>query len=146
MEVKSRMGRLGTKLRVPLSLCRADIDRMAPGELNRALLDIPEIAGHMRRGMVVRPTLGVDYRRQYFAGRGEVRLTLDEQITFTDLGRANRLATGPRRALERCIVEFKFAPTEKDTVVELMTDFPIYPSRSSKYVDGLRMFGRVAHY
>ena len=74
-----------------------------------------------------------------------MRITIDENIKFIDMLKGTKDLKMGRAQLDKKVVEFKFPPRLKDQAAELMRTLPNYPSRSSKYVTGLSMFGHVAH-
>ncbi len=145
LEVKIREGQLGHKLQAPLPFRHSELTRLKGDAVCRLFRDQAATAPHLRHGTELNPTVHISYRRFYHGGPGGIRLTLDDQIAFTDLighPPRSRLASRP---FESSVMELKFPPARKDIVAELLSGLAVYPTRSSKYVNGLRMFGHVEH-
>lgn len=85
----------------------------------------------------LRPTLMNRYRRHYLRLRGEnCRLTLDEEIRFTDL-RAPHFLGKTSLPSDDCVLELKTPPLEARDAAALFVDFPFRLAKSSKYVSGM---------
>lgn len=87
------------------------------------------------------PVLTTRYDREYFiSDRGGIRMTIDHNIRFVD----QRLSVKPSRTFvgtetDHQIIEFKFPFDKLDTIRDELDKFPLRPSRSSKYVNGLKL-------
>jgi hypothetical protein len=80
------------------------------------------------------------YRRQYYSSSDQkLRITVDQQMEVHD----QRATRGPclkskTNLSDHLIVEFKFDSSEMKNVSKIINDFPLRPSRSSKYVTGVK--------
>ncbi len=145
LEVKVRNGRLGWKAAAPLSLSPAQLLRTGTRDIEKAFHADPAVRDLIPREAALVPVLYVGYRRHYHAAANGVRATLDENLSFADILSGNHAYESGRRAYAKSILEFKFAPVVKEQAAELMNDLPLYPTRSSKYVIGLSLFGHAVY-
>lgn len=87
------------------------------------------------------PVLTTQYRRDYFVSEDQgIRATIDRNVRFID----QRRDSSPSRSLfgqeiEHTIVEFKFAVANRDDARAALGSFPFRASRSSKYVNGVKL-------
>ena len=79
-------------------------------------------------------------REYYISERGGMRVTIDRNIRYLD----QRLSVFPSRAAvgeetDHLVVEFKFPFTERSRIRGELGGFPLRSSRSSKYVNGVKL-------
>jgi hypothetical protein len=147
-EIKIKTGRLGRKLSCPLEFLPHQFLDMNERDRQETFRQIPAMAALIPPGANLIPTLYVSYHRHYLKGPQGIRLTLDKEIAFADMVRGAVKADpfpGIRTAYTKAIAEFKFPPAVKDEAAEYMSGLPLYPTRSSKYVIGLSLFGHVVY-
>jgi len=82
------------------------------------------------------PTLKVKYKRKYFKNHNGIRMTLDDDLSYSH----------PKfdkffNIKNYKIIEFKFKSNEKNYLNQLFKKFYLYPTRHSKYLVGLSSFG-----
>ncbi|MDG1858293.1 MAG: polyphosphate polymerase domain-containing protein [Emcibacteraceae bacterium] len=145
IEVKSRHGRVGSKVTVPLESDNPDILKKNYSELfdevNRKLPD-----GHgLPLNNFFIPTLHVSYDRTYFESHTGIRMTFDRNIKFHDTHLPNGPLTSEAFNYNRIIMEIKFPPEQKSLIAKLLRKSNITPQRHSKYVAGLAVFGRAVY-
>lgn len=145
VEIKGRIGRLGFKVVAPANTRSDDATRMSPAEITEMFCADRTMGDYFPKGMDLWPTLGVEYLRHYHKGPEDIRITVDERIGFVDFVSDDPTRIAGHRDFGKNVVEFKFRPEVKDQAAELMSDLPFYPTRSSKYVTGLALFGHVLH-
>jgi len=143
-EVKTKNGRLGSKTSFPIksidnSLLDISLDKIA-SECTKNLLE---------HGIVfdeyLTPTLQVNYEREYYETHNGVRITIDNDINFSDTQLHTAIHENNSFPYPYKIMEIKFNPGMKDTVSELMRYLHMTPKRHSKYLVGLAMLGYVVY-
>jgi hypothetical protein len=137
LEFKHRRNKLGWKVTYPLDhivlsanwKCQIDtISKQLPPEGRLIFQSFPMV------------TLINQYRRSYYlSSDGQLRVTVDTDINVFDQRNTMRPRFSPRLNLpEYLIVEFKFDHNSFQAVDDVIKHFPLRPSRSSKYVTGLK--------
>ena len=137
MEFKNRIGKQGWKnsfqlenidLSLSWDLLQNSIRHQLPPEGEIIFLSFPM------------PTLINQYRRNYFlSSDGKLRITVDEGIKVFDQRNSNRPKFYPGMNMpDYIVVEFKYHRDDFLVVGETIKDFPLRPSRSSKYVTGMK--------
>lgn len=91
------------------------------------------------------PVAIVEYRREHFASRdGELRVTLDYEITFYDqTGRANIATAFPHRLHNLVVIEGKTPVGRERELKDLLYPLTFRVGRCSKYVHGCRLLGLI---
>ena len=145
VELKLKQGRLGRKVSAPLDVDSEKLLAMSSDEIDRVLRPNIDISREIHRGVAFVPILSVGYKRQYYKGPNNIRVTVDDEVTFGNLFKCTNIANPELLNIDKKIVEFKFPPSAKADVCEVMKDLYLYPSRSSKYIMGLSRFRYVAH-
>ncbi len=137
LEFKHRVNKQGWKDRYPLkelSLTEnwrriiAAISRQLPPDARQTFYSFPM------------PTLINNYSRAYYlSSDGRLRVTVDKNISVFDQRNTTRPKFSPKINLpEYLIVEFKYHHDDFQSVDGIIRDFPLRPSRSSKYVTGVK--------
>lgn len=144
-EIKVKKGRLGRKVSAELPLSASEFKAMSSAERDRLLMGQESLRDQLPYADPLRSVLLVKYTRDYYARGREIRVTIDRDLSFGDL--ASGLADGKQRrsSLALNVIEFKFAPDDKDLAAEVMFDLPFYPVRNSKYMLGLSSLGRSVY-
>jgi hypothetical protein len=138
LELKVKQGLLGTKRRSQLP-CTVDLTQSWINLLRTIRVHAPD---EWRRWLeqAAQPSLFNWYEREYYVTPdGAVRATLD----FAQHAYDQRLSPRPnlRHTLplsRQVVIELKSAPDQIERLQEIIGEFPIPRSRSSKYVNGLR--------
>ena len=137
LELKIRKAQLGRKehFRVP----DLDPEKQSLADISRILQEKSPRKFADRVDGFRYPTLKNSYLRQYYAAAsGDFRLTIDRQLRFYGLGSASRgasMASVPE--FPRAVIELKCDETQRRNLSELLREFPLRPSRNSKYLAGL---------
>lgn len=143
-EIKLKKGRVGAKRVYGLS----QFDAGAPiTEICRVLrqnlpADVVSLAFDFRN-----PVVGNIYDRQYYISRdGRLRITLDSNQKYFEIGGVRRLPPpSGMHASPNIIVELKNAKADLDYAISVARDFPLRIRRHSKYLMAVSNFLRVPY-
>jgi hypothetical protein len=91
------------------------------------------------------PTLQVNYEREYYETHDDIRITIDQNIQFSDTQLHTTLDENSSFPYPFKVMEIKFKPSMKKTVAELIRPLHITPKRHSKYLIGLAMLGYAVY-
>ena len=144
-EIKTRKGRLGKKDSIRMSnfsesfvsLPLYKIDSKLRSELNKSnfILDDHYVS-----------VLSVQYLREYFEDSLGLRVTFDKDIEFSYVdGLNSKLVDCPKLQYRRYVMELKFNTDLKDYVSQLLSGLNMSPTRHSKYLVGISMFGSILY-
>ncbi len=105
-----------------------------PSDL-KAIRPLLQKAGALTAIAGQQPTLQVEYDREYFMLRDELRMTIDTNQIFT------RLYPSPAKTSQAspvyCVAEFKYPAPMRAKMQAFMRDMPFRVFRHSKYVIGM---------
>jgi len=143
-EVKTKNGRLGCKTTYPIqsienSLMKLNIDKIT----SKCISDLEEQNIVFDEHLV--PTLQVNYEREYYETHEGIRITIDQNIQFSDTQLHTTLDENNSFPYPFKVMEIKFKPSMKNTVAKLIQPLHITPKRHSKYLVGLAMLGYVTY-
>jgi SPX domain protein involved in polyphosphate accumulation len=139
-EVKTKNGRLGCKTSYPIK----------PLENNLSELNIDKITSKCIKNLLEHdivfdehlvPTLQVNYEREYYETHDGIRITIDQNIQFSDTQLHTMLNENNSFPYPFKVMEIKFNPGMKEAVSELIRPLHLTPKRHSKYLIGLSMLG-----
>ena len=144
LEVKTKNGRLGCKNSYPIksitgNLSELNIDKIA----SKCIKDLAEHNIVFDEYLV--PTLQVNYEREYYETHNGIRITIDQNIQFSDTQLHTTLDKNSSFPYPFKVMEIKFTPNMKEVVSELIRPLHITPKRHSKYLIGLAMLGYVVY-
>ncbi len=91
------------------------------------------------------PTLQVNYEREYYETHDGIRITIDQDIQFSDTQLHTTLNENTAFTYPFKVMEIKFEPSMKETVAKLISPLHITPKRHSKYLIGLAMLGYAVY-
>ena len=91
------------------------------------------------------PALRVSYEREYYETHNGIRITIDQDIIFSDTQPHSLINENSSTLYPFKIMEIKFKPEMKDEVAKLMRPLHITHKRHSKYLIGLAMLGYVVY-
>jgi len=92
------------------------------------------------------PTLQVNYEREYYETHDSIRITIDQDIQFSDTQLHNTILNENNSySYPFQVMEIKFEPSMKDKVAELIKPLHITPKRHSKYLVGLAILGYTVY-
>lgn len=111
-----------------------EFQRIAPDEFVRSLWP------------AVEPTVLVEYQREHFVSPdGQIRLTLDRDLTFYDQTSKHRISLSfPQRRHDLTIVEVKGPVGMERELREVLGSHKLRVGRCSKYVEGCRQLGLIS--
>ena len=143
-EVKTKNGRLGCKTTYPIqsienSLMKLNIDKIT----SKCISGLEEQNIVFDKHLV--PTLQVNYKREYYKTHDGIRITIDQNIQFSDTQLHTTLDENNSFPYPFKVMEIKFKPSMKNTVAKLIQPLHITPKRHSKYLVGLAMLGYVTY-
>jgi len=143
-EVKTKNGRLGYKTTYPIqsienSLMKLNIDKIT----SKCISGLEEQNIVFDEHLV--PTLQVNYEREYYETHDGIRITIDQDIQFSDTQLHTSLNENNSFSYPFQVLEIKFEPSMKDKVAKLIKPLHITPKRHSKYLVGLAMLGYVTY-
>jgi len=143
-EVKTKNGRLGCKTTYPIqsienSLMKLNIDKIT----SKCISGLEEQNIVFDEHLV--PTLQVNYEREYYETHEGIRITIDQNIQFSDTQLHTTLDENNSFPYPFKVMEIKFKPSMKHTVAKLIQPLHITPKRHSKYLVGLAMLGYVTY-
>ncbi len=145
-EAKFKRGRLGTKQICPLTLNGVNPLLLPQSNLENILRDVTVSEQVLAPVENLKPVLYVGYEREYYQGAAGIRITLDRGLNFQDITDDHGTGNSEIHRDNRLILEFKFAPEQKDQVAELMSDLPFSATRNSKYILGLSRVGKAVYF
>ncbi|MCJ7550519.1 MAG: polyphosphate polymerase domain-containing protein, partial [Anaerolineae bacterium] len=137
LELKHRNNLLGSKEQIPLS-CDLDLSLRWTTILSNVLACL-EPSWRLRFQSANQPTLLNRYLREYYVTPdGEVRVTLDTELTAYDQRFCARPNTRCKLPIQDIVViEIKADEIYADRVQEIANAFPISRTRNSKYAKGM---------
>jgi SPX domain protein involved in polyphosphate accumulation len=143
-EVKTKNGRLGHKITYPInsikdSLMELNLDKIT----SKCVKDL--LTHNIVFDEYLVPTLQVNYEREYYETHDGIRITIDQDIQFSDTQLHATLNENNSFHYPFKVMEIKFKPSMKNTVAKLIKPLHITPNRHSKYLIGLAMLGYVVY-
>ena len=142
-EIKSKRGRLGSKVSTSLGELTTPLMKMTNRDIESALHTDLSARPLVPQGVALQPTIYVAYERRYHEAAGGIRITFDEGLNFRQMTGNRHQSSSSTSYYQKSVLEFKFAPEAKEQAARIMRDLRLVPSRSSKYVIGLSLFGRA---
>jgi hypothetical protein len=94
---------------------------------------------------VLYPALRVAYKRKYFEGSQNIRVTLDDHIKYYKTPLNSKLFISRPIKYPMTIMEIKFHPDQLKAVSSSFKDFHLVPKRHSKYLVGMSMLGNAVY-
>jgi len=145
LEQKIKLGRLGKKESFLLSNLKENLLGIKINQLIEMVSkELPTEQKFLFKHMI--PTLNVSYNRQYFESPNGLRITIDDEIKFKSnfflnfsIDKFQHISYGSK------IIELKFDPSIKNEVNDLLRLLSLTPTRHSKYLIGLAMFGQAQY-
>ncbi len=145
LEVKVKNGRLGWKAMARLDLRPSKLLDQPASRIEKIFHADPAVRDLIPREAALQPVMYVTYARSYYLGPQGIRITFDRNLSFADILRDTHTMEQNHRSYEKGVLEFKFPPTVRDQASQLMEDLSFYPTRFSKYVTGLSLFGHAVY-
>jgi SPX domain protein involved in polyphosphate accumulation len=143
-EVKTKNGRLGYKTSYPIKSIEGDLLKLSMDEItDRCIKDLSSL--NVVHDEYLVPTLYVNYEREYYETHDGIRITIDQDIHFSDAQLHTALNENSLFPYPFKVMEIKFESSMKESVAELMRPLHITPKRHSKYLIGLSMLGYAVY-
>lgn len=143
-EVKTKNGRLGSKTLYPISSIENNILELTIDKItSKCIKDLATYNVIFDEHLV--PTLQVDYEREYYETHDGIRITIDQDIQFSDIQLYTSLNENNSFSYPFKVMEIKFKPSMKNIVAKLIKPLHITPKRHSKYLIGLAALGYVVY-
>ena len=143
-EVKTKNGRLGYKTAYPIksiknNIMDLNIDKITSNCIKDLAMQNIVFDEHLV------PTLQVNYEREYYETHDGIRITIDQDIQFSDTQLHTTLDENNSFPYPFKVMEVKFEPDMKEAVAELIRPLHITPKRHSKYLVGLAVLGYAVY-
>ena len=135
-EEKIKRGRLSGKIIYPININRTQLTSQRMEGICNKLINELELKGVLLNNYMI-PTLKVSYERDYYETNENIRITLDQNIKFSDIYLHSLLSEEKAINYSMNIMEIKFNPNKKTAVSKLIQSLNISPSRHSKYLVGM---------
>jgi SPX domain protein involved in polyphosphate accumulation len=143
-EVKTKNGRLGYKTSYPIKSIGNNLSSLNVDEIaSKCIKDLTGCNVVFDEYLV--PTLQVNYEREYYETHNGIRITIDQNIQFSDTQLHAALNENNSIPYPFKVMEIKFKPDMKEEVAELIRSLHITPKRHSKYLIGLAILGYVVY-
>ena len=143
-EVKTKTGRLGSKLAYPIKsisgkIMELNLDKITSACIKDLAMQDIVFDHHLM------PTLLVNYEREYYETHEGIRITIDHDIKFSDTQLYTKLDENNYFLYPIKVMEIKFTPDMKEAVSKLVKPLNISPTRHSKYLIGLATLGYAVY-
>ena len=143
-EVKAKNNRLGYKTSYQIKSIEKNLLQLNFDMITTKCLKDLEAQNIVFDKHIV-PTLHVNYEREYYETHNGIRITIDQNIQFSDTQLYTTLDENSLFSYPFKVMEIKFKQNMKDTVSELIRPLHITPKRHSKYLIGLAMLGLAVY-
>jgi hypothetical protein len=143
LEVKSRSGRVGSKVIYPLSMSYKYLTCCSLREVSQRVFD-DVVNAHFTRNTFCNhliPTLFVGYQREYFLVKKNIHITIDTNIEFSHVMCHKSINSHTRLAYNKYVMEIKLPHWLRNDAANLMRSLNLTPKRHSKYLAGLASLG-----
>jgi len=143
-EVKTKNGRLGYKTSYPIKSIEHNLSELNLDNItSKCIKDLAEHNIVFDEYLI--PTLQVNYEREYYETHDGIRITIDQNIQFSDAQLHTPLNENNSMPYPFKVMEIKFKPDMKEAVAELIRPLHITPKKHSKYLIGIAMLGYVVY-
>ena len=145
IEIKNKFSRIGNKKTYLLSLIDIEaINTLSLRELNQLIFNYLK-TNHNETFLLNQffPILKVFYEREYFETNEGLRITIDNNINFSQLSFNQNIHFHKKIKFNKKVVELKFPVHLKDHVNDLIRNLNITPKRNSKFLLGMSKLGYV---
>ena len=142
--MKTKNDRLGNKTAYPIKSIKNNIMELNIDKIVSKC--IKDLAMHdITLDEHIVPTLQVNYEREYYETHDSIRITIDQDIQFSDTQLHTSLNENNSFSYPFQVMEIKFEPSMKDKVAKLIKPLHITPKRHSKYLVGLAVLGYAVY-
>jgi hypothetical protein len=146
IEIKQRSNRLGSKNRISLDdISPIEIYQNSISQLSKKIFISLKDKNQVIPNNYFLPQLYVNYEREYFENRNNIRITIDRKINFSNVMKYKCLNDLKRINYNKIILELKFDPNRKNYVSNLIKNLKLTPCRHSKYLAGMSKIGYATY-
>mgnify|MGYP001224882593 CR=1 FL=1 len=147
LEIKYREGRLGSKIKHPISINMRDFNNCFVSKISDEIFKKIRFSNlkHSSINDYLVPMLLVKYQRKYFEIINGLRITIDNKIQFYDASQNIKLNSLRAINYSPYVVEIKFSNDYKNQVSNLLKPTLLTPKRHSKYLAGLAILGYISY-
>ena len=143
-EVKTKNGRLGYKTAYSINSIKNNLMELNIDQITSKC--IKELGTHkIIFDTHLVPTLQVNYEREYYETYDGIRITIDQDIQFSNTQLHTILNENSSFSYPFHVMEIKFEPSMKEAVSKLIKPMHISPKRHSKYLIGLAILGYAVY-
>ena len=143
-EVKTKNARIGYKTSYPIKSIENNLLEISIEKItSKCTKDLAKQDIVFDKHLV--PTLQVNYERGYYETHDSIRITIDQDIKFSDTQLHTTLNENSSLSYPLNVMEIKFKPSMKESVAELIRPLHMTPKRHSKYLVGLAKLGYVVY-
>ena len=143
-EVKTKNGRLGYKTTYPINSIKDSLKELSIDKItSKCIKDL--FTHNIIFDEYLVPTLQVNYEREYYKTHDGIRITIDQDIQFSDTHLYTTLNENTTFSYPLKVMEIKFEPSMKESVAKLINPLHITPKRHSKYLIGSAMLGYAVY-
>ena len=143
-EVKKKNDRMGQKKSYQIKSINKNILKLNYDLITSKCIEDLETQKVLLDKYII-PTLYVKYEREYYETHNGIRITIDQNIQFSDTHLYTSLDENSLFSYPAKVMEIKFNKNMKDEVSELLTPLHISPKRHSKYLIGLAILGLIVY-
>ena len=147
LEIKTRNGRLGSKILYPIPKIRKSISTQSVFSLSEEVIQKSRQFNNAHKSINsnLLPMLIVQYQREYYEIKNGIRITIDKKIRFSDANQNIKLKFLKPITSNQYILELKFSQELKFSASNLIRSLSLTPKRLSKYLLGLSMLGYATY-
>jgi len=143
-EAKIKNGRLSRKEIYPINLSKDNLMELSVGDIASKCIKDLEM-NNVIFDEYMTPTLKVSYEREYYETHNGIRITIDQNINFSDVYSNSMLAKEKPIHYPNNVMELKFSPSMKKEVSKLIQSLHITPTRHSKYLVGMAITNNAVY-
>tara|TARA_B100000767_G_scaffold274381_1_gene307178 strand:- start:1083 stop:1781 length:699 start_codon:yes stop_codon:yes gene_type:complete len=142
LEIKTRVNKTGLKMNIDFPEENNAIQTLGLLEIGN-IFELALRKQFPNFSLNLNPKIQVSYSREYYEDSRGLRITIDQNINFCDVSRADKPFSGVIIPYSQNVIEFKFMADSYPMVCDLLRMTNFLPKRHSKYLIGLAKIGQV---
>lgn len=142
LEIKTRVNKTGLKMNIDFPEENNAIQTLGLLEIGN-IFELALRKQFPNFSLNLNPKIQVRYGREYYEDSRGLRITIDQNINFCDVSRADKPFSGVTIPYSQNVIEFKFMADSYPMVCDLLRITNFLPKRHSKYLIGLAKIGQV---
>lgn len=143
-EIKKKINKLSFKEVYPIIINDYNLNLFTVNDLLEKSVQYLDIKQSIQLKRLY-PALVCSYKRQYFENVDGLRVTIDHDLSFSEIFKYSKLRNHFSHKSDKIIVEFKFPEALKKHVHQKLYTTYFRPIRNSKYLLGLHKLGRISY-